>query len=75
MSRDLRSYARQTTTRLIVGGILVLFILGIGLIYVIYGPTAAVSGLICMGMGLFPIIMILIAFAIMEAVVKRANRD
>jgi hypothetical protein len=75
MSRDLRSYARQTTTRLIVGGIIVLFVIGIGLIYVIYGPAAALSGLMCMGIGLFPVVLILIVFAILEAVVKRANRE
>lgn len=75
MSRDLRSYARQTTTRLIVGGIVVLFVIGIGLIYLIYGQAAALSGLMCMGIGLFPVVLILIVFAILEAVVKRANRE
>lgn len=75
MSRDLRSYARQTTTRLIVGGILVLSIVGTGLIYLFYGPSAAVSGLLCMGIWLFPILLILIVFAILDAVVKRANRE
>ena len=75
MSRDLRSYARQTTTRLIVGGIIVLFVIGIGLIYLIYGQAAALSGLMCMGIGLFPVVLILIVFAILEAVVKRANRE
>jgi len=75
MSRDLRSYARQTTTRLIVGGVIVLFVIGIGLIYLIYGQAAALSGLMCMGIGLFPVALILIVFAILEAVVKRANRE
>jgi hypothetical protein len=75
MSRDLRSYARQTTVRLIAGGLFFLLIVGIGLIYVFYGPAAAVSGLLCMGIGLLPILLILIVFAILDAVVKRANRD
>jgi hypothetical protein len=75
MSRDLRSYARQTTVRLIAGGLFFLLIVGIGLIYVIYGPEAALSGFLCMGIGLFPILLILIVFAILDAVVKRANRD
>lgn len=75
MSRDLRHYARQTTTRLIVGGLLFLFIVGIGLIYLIYGQAAALSGLLCMGIGLLPVLLILLALALMEAVVKRANRN
>lgn len=73
--RDLRNYARQTTTRLILGGILLLFIIGDGLIYVIYGPGAAISGLICLGIGLFPILLIIIVLAVMDWIVKRANRE
>lgn len=75
MKRDLRDYARQTNVRLVVGGILLLFLVGDGLIYFIYGPAAAVSGLLCIGVGLFPVILILVVFLIMDWVVKRANRD
>jgi hypothetical protein len=75
MSRDLRRYARQTTTQLIIGGILFFFLVGIGLIYIIYGSSAALSGLLCMGIGLFPLLLIFLVFALMDAVVKRANRD
>jgi hypothetical protein len=69
--RDLRKYARQTTTRLIVLGILALFIIGDGLIYLIYGPGAAIGGLLCIGAGLIPMIF----FAIADWIVKRANQD
>ncbi len=75
MKTDLRAYARQTTFRLIAGGILLLFIVGDGLIYLIYGPSAALSGLLCLGIGLVPVGLILIFFAIMDWIVKRANRD
>jgi hypothetical protein len=75
MSHDLRRYARQTSTQLIIGGILFFFLVGIGLIYVIYGPSAALSGLLCMGIGLLPLLLIFLVLAIMDAVVKRANRD
>ena len=74
MSRDLRDYARQTNVRLIVGGIFLLFLVGDGLIYIIYGPSAAVSGLICLGVGLFPIVLIMLALAVVDWIVKRANR-
>ena len=75
MSRDLRDYARQTNVRLIVGGIFLLFLVGDGLIYLIYGPSAALSGFICLGAGLFPVVLIIISLALIDWIVKRANRD
>ncbi len=75
MTRDLRKYARNTNARLIAGGILITFIVGLGLIYVFYGPAAAVSGLICLVAGISPLALIGLAFVILEFIVKRANRD
>ncbi len=73
--RDLRRYARQTNLRLIVGALLLVFVIGDGLIYVIYGPASALMGLICLLAGLSPILLILLALALMDWIVKRANRD
>jgi hypothetical protein len=73
--RDLRQYARSTNARLIVGGLLLLFIIGDGLIFVIYGPSAAVSGLLCFGVGLVPIALIALSLWIIEWIVKRANSE
>lgn len=73
MKRDLRKYARQTNFRLIAGGILLLFIVGDGLIYLIYGPSAAVSGMLCLGIGLIPLALILLTFWVMDWIVRRAN--
>lgn len=75
MSRDLRDYDRQTKTRLIVGGVLLLFIVGDGLIYLFYGPSAALTGLLCLGAGLFPILLIILVMALMDWIVRRANRE
>ncbi len=71
--RDLRRYARTTNFRLIVGGLILLFVVGDGLIYLIYGPTAAVSGLLCLGIGMIPLALIFLSLWIMEWIVKRAN--
>jgi hypothetical protein len=68
---DLRKYRRQTTIRLIVGGLLMLFTIGIGLIYLIYGPAAAISGLVCMGMGLIPLAAIFLFFLLIDWIVHR----
>jgi hypothetical protein len=74
-SRDLRNYARQTNVRVIAGALLLLFLVGDGLIYVIYGPGAALMGLLCLAGGLLPVIAIILVLWILDWVVKRANRE
>jgi hypothetical protein len=71
--RDLRKFARQTTTRLVVGVVIILFIVGEGLIYAIYGLPAAVSGLVCLLGGLAPVIIIIGLLWILDWIVKRNN--
>jgi hypothetical protein len=75
MTRDLRRYARQTTTYLLVGGILILFVVGDGLIYLMYGRQAALMGLLCLGAGLAPLLLIWLVLALMGWIVQRANRE
>ena len=75
MARDLRRYARQTNFRLIVGFILLLFTIGVGLIYLFYGAGGALTGLMCILLGLAPVALIWLALAVMEWIVQRANRD
>jgi hypothetical protein len=72
---DLRKYARQTNVRLIIAGLLVLFIVGDGLIYLIYGTGAALTGLLCLVGGLVPIVLIFLFLLLIDWVVKRANRE
>jgi hypothetical protein len=73
MSRDLRKYAKQTNVRLIIGGLLLLFIVGLGLIYFIYGPGAAFMGFICLLVGLVPLVLIWLMFFLLELITKRAQ--
>ena len=75
MAKDLRRYARQTSVRLGVGAILILFIVGDGLIYLIYGRGAAIMGFTCLALGLVPVALIGLALWAMDWVVRRANRD
>ena len=75
MSRDLRQYSKQTNTRLIVGGILILFLVGDGLIYVFYGRAAAVLGLACLMAGLSPLLLIWLALLGIEWIARRTARN
>jgi hypothetical protein len=73
VKRDLRAYARQTNVRLAVGAFVLLFGLGIALIYFIYGRSAALAGLLCLLGSLVPIALILIALFGIDWIVKRAR--
>jgi hypothetical protein len=75
MTRDLRKYARQTNVRLGVGAVLILLIVGVSLIYFMYGPGAAVTGLLCLLAGLSPIVLIVLSLAILDWIQERANRS
>lgn len=75
MTRDLRKYANQTNTRLILGGIGLLYIVGGGLIYVIYGREAAISGVICLSAGLSPLILAWLALNLVGWIARRADPD
>jgi len=74
MPRDLRKYTQDTNIRLIIGGVLILFIVGIGLIYLFYGQSAALAGLLCMGAGFIPLILIFVVFAVLDWIIKYANK-
>jgi hypothetical protein len=73
--RDLRAYSRQTRIQLIIGALVLLFTVGDGLIYLIYGAPAALMGLSCMGMGVGLAVVLLVIFWLMDVIVKRANRS
>ncbi len=73
--RDLRRYSHQTQLGLLVGFLLLLFIVGIGLVYVFYGPQAAILGLACLLLGLAPMLLIYLALWGIERIVKRNNAE
>jgi TM2 domain-containing membrane protein YozV len=73
--RDLRQYAAQTQTRLIAGGLILLFIVGDGLIYVIYGSQAALLGLFCLGAGLIPLLLIVLILYVIDWIVRREKLE
>ena len=58
MTRDLRRYSRQTSIRLLVGFLLLVFLVGDGLIYLFMGRNAAIMGLVCLVLGLAPAVLV-----------------
>jgi hypothetical protein len=75
MSRDLRKYGRQTTIQLVVGALLLLFLIGGGLIYLIYGPGAAFTAVLCMFALLLPVGLVMLFFRIVDWIVKRSKEN
>ncbi len=73
MKRDLRDYARQTNVRLGTGALILLFVVGLGLIYWIYGSGPAGLGFICLLAGLSPIVLILLAFLGIDWIMRHAR--
>ena len=75
MARDLRKFAKQTNFRLGVGMAVLLMIVGPGLIYLIWGPSAAMSGFFCLLAALVPIGLISLSLWVLDWIQKRANRS
>jgi hypothetical protein len=75
MNRDLRKYTKDTNVRIVVGAFFLLFIIGIGLIWWLYGAGAAVMGFVCLLGAAIPIALIFLLLFISDWIVKRANRD
>ncbi len=73
MKRDLRAYARGTNVHLAVGAFVLLFGVGLGLIYIIYGPGAAGVGLLCLLGSLVPIALTLFFLYGIDWIVRHAR--
>jgi Ca2+/Na+ antiporter len=71
--RDLREYSKETNVRLVLGAFILLFVIGVGLIWLIYGGNAAGMAFTCLLAALFPVILILGIFLAIEWILKRAR--
>jgi hypothetical protein len=73
--RDLRAYARTTQIKLILGALFIIIVVGNGLIWLIYGPEASISALMCTGLGLLPVLLIIGSIGLMGWIVRRERGD
>ena len=74
MSKDLREYARSTQARLIAGFLLLVFIVGDGLIFALYGVGAGFAGLICLLGALLPIVLVVFFLWLADRIVDNQRR-
>jgi hypothetical protein len=74
-SRDLRKYARRTQLRLGLGALAILFGVGGLLIYVFYGPGGAALGVLCLAIGLLPVVLILVSLWILDVILRRSHES
>ena len=73
MPNDLREYAKQTNVRLVIWFLVILFVIGLGLIWAIYGASSALLGFICLIGFSLPIGLIAIFLFGLDKIVK--NQD
>ena len=70
---DLRKYAHTTNIRLVLWFVLLLFTVGLGLVWIIYGRNAALLGFFCLiGAGI-PIALIAAAIFGLDFFVKKSS--
>ncbi len=70
MSRDLRQYTRQTNRRLMIGFLVLVFLVGGGLIYILYGRGAGITGFFCLLGALVPVLLVVMLLWLLDRVVK-----
>ena len=71
MTKDLRHYAKQTQTRLIIGFLILVFVVGDGLIFLLYGRESGLLGLVCIAGALVPVLLIVLFLWIADKAVKK----
>jgi hypothetical protein len=73
--RDLRKYARQTDIQLLSGFFILLIVVGLGLVFFLWGAGAAVSGLICVGVTLLPVLVVLGVIWLLDYLARKARGE
>ena len=71
MSRDLREYTKNTKTRLVIGFVALIFLVGDGLIFLFFGKESGIFGLVCMLGAFIPILLVIIFLMIADKIVKK----
>lgn len=73
--RDLRGYAQKTNMTLIIGLFVLLVVVGLGLVFFFWGAGAALTGLICVGAALLPVLAVLGVIWVLDRLAKKARGE
>lgn len=74
MARDLDTYHTETIRRLIYGTLIILFTVGLGLIWFFYGIKAAGMGFLCLIGAFIPIFLVIGVIFGMDLFLKKIDR-
>jgi membrane protein implicated in regulation of membrane protease activity len=73
--KDLRKYTKVTQNQSVIGFLILVFLVGIGLIYLFYGQGAALAGFGCLLAALIPAGLVVLFLWLMDRFVKRKDGD
>jgi len=74
MPVDFRRFRQQTNFRLIIGFLIVLLVIGLGLVFVIYGENAAIAGFLFLVISLSPVVIIVIILQVLQWIINRTRK-
>jgi hypothetical protein len=72
---DLRRHARQTKTRLVAGGLVLIFVVGIALIALTYGTPAAGCGLAFLLLAMIPVGLVSLVLFVLQWMADRTDNS
>ena len=75
MPTDLRKYSKQTTFRLVAGGLIIVFVIAAGSAYFLYGSGAAVSAALCFLAGITPFVLEYFLLLVFDLIVELNRKN
>ncbi len=75
MPDNLRKYTSQTKYRLVLWFIVLLFTLGLGLIWIFYGRNSALLGFFCLLAMAVPIGLVALFLLLLDRIAKKNNNN
>ncbi len=73
MPTDLRAYSRQTKYRALIWFVIILVVVGLGLVWLLYGRSAAFMGLLCLIGTLIPVSLIALVMLVLDSLGKKIH--
>lgn len=74
MPNDLNKYTSETIRRLVYGTLIILFTVGLGLIWLFYGVRAAGMGFLCLIGASIPVLLVIGVIFGMDFFMKRIDK-